>query len=95
MFETLYRSPSVIINEFEWRVETVRSVSGQRKAIVNYYFRPLVVKPGHWAPITDWVGQRPKRLHNRMQAFYKHARLAQCNDQLRAFAVKRLAEAAA
>lgn len=90
MIETLYKSPIIIVDDVEWHVACMRSDSGQRKAIVGYYWRRLELCPGKWKAITLFPGQRPRCLWKRMQTFFKHARQAQNADDMRKAAIRRL-----
>jgi hypothetical protein len=62
---TLYRSPSIIVDEHEWHLHT-RVDYGHVSTV--YYFRPLSRVRYRWMPITSWKGHKPKNLRRVFQA---------------------------
>lgn len=77
---TLYRSPSIIIGDFEWHLH-VRKHNGRAK--LQYYFRPLSAARYRWMPITTWKGRKPA-LFNTFQTYRLHALRAIESDLHRA-----------
>jgi hypothetical protein len=77
---TLYRSPSIIVDEHEWHLHT-RVDYGHVSTV--YYFRPLSRVRYRWMPITSWKGHKPKNLRRVFQAHLRHAKAAVDNHRRR------------
>jgi len=77
MTTLLYRSPDVVINEFQWHL-VVEARNG--KACRFLRWRPAG-KPGTvgmWRPFKKWVGHKPKAAEFKLlEKFKPHARLAE------------------
>jgi hypothetical protein len=56
---TLYRTPNIVIDEFEWHA-SVETKDG--RVYRRFKFRPLshYLRKEMWLPITSWRGHRPK-----------------------------------
>jgi hypothetical protein len=76
----LYRSPSIIVENYEWHLCT-RVDYGH--VVTKYYFRPLSLVRYRWMPITSWKGHKPKSLRKVFQAHLHHARTAEDNFRRR------------
>lgn len=72
---TLYRSPNIVIDGFEWHL-AVELRNGRPRRFTRW--RPLG-KPAMWQPITKWIGHMPKwRYELRpLERFKAHAKMAE------------------
>jgi len=84
---TMYRSPNVVIGEFEWHL-LVRKKEGRLTTV--HYWRPLSRKAFRWLPVTSWTGPKPSDLHNRMWPFRTHIKRAMDSEKVRTEAISRL-----
>lgn len=84
---TLYRSPDVLIDAFEWHLLVYK-----RKGRINtaHRWRPLSNKPVKWRPMSAWQGTRPKGLGNRFWRYRCHVREALAVVEMRQEALGRL-----
>lgn len=96
MSGTLYRSPSLIIDDHEWHIAVTVGSAGSRqrtpgRAVKQYFWRPLSLRQYKWLSITAWKGPKPKGLWHLFQIYHPHANRAMGTDLLRRAAIERLA----
>ena len=86
----IYRSPNVIVDDFEWYV-AVRTYKGHPARY--FYFRPLAIRPDNWRRLDEWEGHKPtgRELNKIFHTFRHHIKRAMESDKVRKEALARRA----
>lgn len=68
---TLYRSPSHLVDGFEWYAGVEQNSTAKRPTIV-YRFRPHGKRVTRWSSINVWPGKLPKGLKSLFHGYRRH-----------------------